>query len=581
MRFGPAWPSSPPLDPSDRPAIASNLPLAPCLAGLLALCAWCMPNHQRPWTSFHSELAMAMAFLLAAAWSLVHYRHTAARAPALAFWLVGAGLIPLGQWLTGTVLFAGDAWLATLYLLGFALAVALGHRIASAEGPERLFDFAAVVLLTGSVLSVALSVYQWQDLGFLGAFAQAMPAPARAGANLAQPNHLATLLVLALSGTAWLHVRGRLNATAAMGLTAVLGFGLAMTQSRIGLLSVTALFGWLLLHRKRLGARLAPLRLLSAYAVVLGCVLLWGAIGGLQDGAGMRAFADTNAVGMRLTHWVSMLDAIGRRPLAGFGWNQVSLAQATVAADHPSFELIEHSHNLVLDLLVWNGIPLGVLLLALLLAWTWQALRGTRDAAGVVALGAVGIVFLHGMVEFASEYSYFLLPAGLLMGGVSAGAPTVRAWRVPNVVLAALTCVAAALTACVAKDYLALEEESRAIRFEQARVGLHVARAEPPRVLVLTQLEALLAVARERPQAGMSDAALERMRRVASRYPSGFALLHYAEALALDGEAVQAHAVLRPLCLTHSHALCASARAYWHSRGAGEPRIAAVPWPDE
>lgn len=552
----------------------------PCVAAALAVMAWCMPNHQRPWTSFHAELVMAIAFLLAAGWSLWRHRRGEVRVPTLALVAAAATVIPLVQLFAGKLLFAGDFWLAGLYLLGFALALTLGYRLAVAESLDGLLGFVAWTLLAAGIVSVGLSLYQWQGLAFLGAFAESTPYHGRAVANLAQPNHLATLLVLGLCAVAWLLKRGRFSGAVAALLVVGLGFGLSMTQSRVGMLSATVLAGWLLLQRRRFGPRLAAPRLLAAYALVVGCVVAWAGLTSLGETGAGRSVSEVASGGPRLIHWTSMLDAIGLRPWTGYGWNQVALAQATVAPDHPtSGSIIEHSHNLVLDLLVWSGVPLGSALLGALVAWFWQVRQGLHEPAVVMALGMIGAVFLHGLVEFALEYSYFLLPIGLLMGAVSASVAPGRAWRVPRTALLASTAVVATLTVLVAVDYFALEEERRAIRFEEARIGLDTPRAAPPEVRLLTQLESLIDLARQPALGEASDAALERMRRVASRYPYGFAVLRYAAALALRDRPQQASAVLGPICKTHPRAACEGARAYWQALGAKEPRIAAVAGP--
>jgi hypothetical protein len=256
-----------------------------------------------------------------------------------------------------------------------------------------------------------------------------------------------------------------------------------------------------------------------------------------------------------------------------------------VAIDHPpTLEVIQHSHNLVLDLLVWNGLPIGLLMLGVLLAWAWQVVRGLREPAAVLALAGVGVVFLHSMVEFAVEYSYFLLPIGLLMGGVSRSSAPHCTSRIPAAVPMAALAAAAVVSGLLAVDYLALEEESRAIRFSEARVGLDTDRAEPPRVLLLSQLDALLALAREPPASSggdVSQTTLDRLGAVARRYPQGFALIRHAEALARAGRPADAQAALAPLCRTHSIGQCERARAFWKLLGERDPRVAGTAWPDD
>lgn len=559
-----------------------DLPLAPCVAALLALLAWCVPNHQLPWSSFHSDLVMAAAFAVGCLWSLWHLRGREVRLPLFVGFVALIPSIPLVQLLTGRLAFAGDFWIVLVYLWGFAIAIAMGYRLAMTLGAEAMFEVVAWTLLGAGILSVGLAIYQWQRLDFLGAFASPMPDIGRAIANLNQPNHLATLLVLAMCGCAWLHWRGRLGGFVSLGLVAYLGFGLAMTQSRVGLLSLGMGTAWLILRRRQVGDRLAPRRLACAFGVILACVLVWPSLAGLTGAPPGRGVEEMASPGLRLTHWRMMLDAIGREPWTGYGWNQVAQAQASVAPDHPFIgELIEHSHNVALDLLIWNGVPLGGALLIAFGAWFFAAARSSRDATSVIAFAAVTAIVLHGLFEFALEYAYFLLPAGLLMGLVSAAVVTMRTFRLPGPVLAAMTVFTTALAACVAADYLAIEGEWRRVRFEEARVGLDTPRPPPPRIVTLTQLDAFLVAARRPAASGMSAEDLEAMRRVTERYPYSYPVLRYAAALALNDRQAAAQTALKPICRTHPVGLCESARRHWQALGASEPRIAAVAWPSD
>ena len=53
---------------------------------------------------------------------------------------------------------------------------------------------------------------------------------------------------------------------------------------------------------------------------------------------------------------MSMIDAIGRSPWAGYGWGQIGVAQTATALDYPAtHEFFDSSHNLLIDLALWAG----------------------------------------------------------------------------------------------------------------------------------------------------------------------------------------------------------------------------------
>src|SRR5262245_53302918 len=95
----------------------------------LALAApWLLPTHMIPWRAFHSDLLMAVAMLPAAFWVVLRRRDPISLPP-IGLAALGAAAIPVLQWAGGMMIFAGDAWIASVYLLGFALAIAVGARL--------------------------------------------------------------------------------------------------------------------------------------------------------------------------------------------------------------------------------------------------------------------------------------------------------------------------------------------------------------------------------------------------------------------------------------------------------------------
>src|SRR5688572_25943615 len=79
---------------------------------------WLLPTHMIPWRAFHADLLMALVLLPAAFWVVLRRRERVL-VPPLALAALGVGCIPALQWAGGMMAFAGDAWIACLYLLGF------------------------------------------------------------------------------------------------------------------------------------------------------------------------------------------------------------------------------------------------------------------------------------------------------------------------------------------------------------------------------------------------------------------------------------------------------------------------------
>jgi O-antigen ligase len=547
----------------------------------LGLFAWLTPTHELPWPSFHAEFAASLAGLLAGGVTLWHHGRRPTGFPAIAFLALLAAAIVLAQLLGGVIVFGGDAALAGLYLLGFALAVVVGHAARVGGSHEAGLGALAWLLLLGALASCWLALYQWQHLDYLGVFAGDLDAGSRVFANLNQPNHLATLLVLGLLATAGLFDASRLGTACAALLVVVFGFCLAMTQSRVGVLEIVAAGVLLLGKRRSLGQRLTLRHLLVALAVVLAMPVVWEAVNalyGLDPGRGTAEAAAASS--RRLVHWSSMVDAIGRRPWVGYGWNQTSIAQFAVAPDHPAtFEPFGYSHNLAIDLLVWNGLPLGLAMIAGLGWWFWASTRGARRSDEVLALAAIVAVLVHAMLEFPLHYAYFLLPTGYLMGAVSATTIPDAEVKAPAWVGSVLLGTAGLMLAVITSDYLGFARDVDSLRFERARIGIDRPKRELSNPMLLSQLGAFAFFARTPERKGITEVELQAMEQVSKRFPSADNLVRFAAAMALNDRPDRAAQALRRICKTHAPSICEASKARWVALGALQPSIATIDWP--
>jgi len=132
----------------------------------------------------------------------------------------------------------------------------------------------------------------------------------------------------------------------------------------------------------------------------------------LSTGASVRG-----AISMeRLELWLQLWQAAMSQPLWGYGWLQVSVAQVAVASGAPVGVMVEYSHNLLLDLILWNGLVVGcgIILVSILLGGRLLWVSSRMET--LCCLLAVGVVMVHAMLEYPLAYAFFLLPVGLFLG---------------------------------------------------------------------------------------------------------------------------------------------------------------------
>lgn len=536
---------------------------------------WLLPNHYRPWISFHSDVWVALMLSLAGAAVIWRVRGPVAwhRLTVLVALLM---LVPFLQHAFGLLPIVGNAWISSAYLLGLLLAMLIGARW-EASTPGQLGDGLFLAIGIAAILSVGLQLQQWLQIDGLELWTMGGGTD-RPFANLGQPNQLATFLLWGLLAAAWGLLRERIGGWTALLLAAYLLFGIAMTGSRtawIGVaLLVVATWLWRSLWRS---ARLPWVATgLGCYFVL--CVAIQGWLGLLLNGA---AVADVvrMASELRPLAWTVFLDAAWQRPWFGYGWNQTALAQMAVATEHPPLHIVfSYSHNLFLDLILWCGIPLGLLLSASLLWWFWKRFRAVQSAENAVLLLMLLVVANHAMFELPLYYAYFLLPAGLVIGSLHTRLGVLPILLMGRWAFLALWLAATALLALIIRDYARVESSYQTLRLEWSRIKITLP-VGPPEVLLLTQWHDYIKYARTEFKVGISTDELDGMRKVTGLYPNAILLHKLATVLAMNQHPDEARLWLQKLCKVAPEADCQAAKTMWAKQSLRYPEIAAIPWP--
>lgn len=531
------------------------------IASVLAALAWLLPNHYLPWLSFHGELTMVVALCLAFFGEV--FKHERVYIAKMTTITCIVGLIPLLQAILGLLPFAGDAWIVSLYIFGFAFAQILGSLLSQRIRDTRVLSISACIFIAAALTSVGLQLYQWLRLDGLGIFAADMPFGGTPFANLAQPNHLATLLFLGLAGALFLYEKSVIGGYTTALITAFLQAGMVMTGSRTAWVAMLILLIVLTWWKLRGVLRLPFPGVAATGGLMVVLLLAWRPLNDLLLLTPGRSFAAQAQIGPRPLFYATMIDAVHLRPWSGFGWNQGLAAQDLVVEFHPAGDrLMGSSHNLFLDLVVWNGLPIGLALIALIVFCSFKAFRAVRDAGQVFAATALLGVLIHAMFEFPLSYSYFLLPVGLLMG-VFAHSLGECKYTVSASVTGVGAAALAVLLSLVVVDYLRVESNTRILRFEAAKIGTHEIKSEAPSLLLLTQWQAYLKAIRVKPKPGMREGDLKKMGVVASRFPYVSLQFNYALAAALNGYSDLSTSVLIKLCSLHGPLICNQILGDW------------------
>ena len=546
------------------------LELVSMILAISLVFSWLVSSHFPPWMSWHNEVAAFFSTLLFAWLCMARLNFTKKSAtvsvPQLALLLTAFAFVAIIQCTTGLITFWGDVWVFMLYTALCVVCVIFGFAM-RAQAARMLTSLAAVVV-AGAFASAVIAWVQvlgvWESIDLISR----MPQLRRPGGNLGQPNQLATLLLMGIASLLFLYESGKLKAVFVALIYFVLCVALAMTESRTGVLSLILLAGWYLSRSRQARFKIAHWGVMGACMTALTFFWFWPSIFdfALQSTGVDNAVVNTKP-GSRLIVWPQLIEAVAQRPWLGWGLNQVPKAHNAVANSYLVSEPFSYSHNILIDLALGLGLPLAVLLVLATGVWLWRGVRRATQLLPWYCVAVVLPVAVHSMFEFPFTYAYFLVPVMLVLGmleGLPGGKSALKIGIRPA---AALLLAISAVAAWSVVEYVEIEEDFRVARFEALRVGQTPPNYERPRIVLLTQLDALLEGVRIIPRPGMSTIELDLAKNVALRYPWVATQNRYALCLALSGNSGEALRQLRVMRALHGEKEFTKIREIWHALG--------------
>ena len=488
------------------------------------------------------------------------------------------------QYAAGLIQTFGVAWISTLYLGGLMLALLVGAAWERWQ-PSQCAEFLFLTVLIGATVSLLIQLQQWLQVDTGMAFWFFLPSPPlRFFGNLGQPNQLASLMCLGLLACAWLHERGRLAGWLAWGWAALLAIGLALTESRttwvVVLLTLTAL----IVLRKRLTIKWNLMTSVLSWAAVFGlCVIalphvnLW-----LGRATELRPLRSISTFDLRLEFWAKLWEALSRQPWFGYGWMQTSFAQfspdpyAIVTGG-----TIRHAHNLLMDLGVELGFPLSLVVISVLMMWVISSVRRVKQQEQLWMMLFVAVLGVHAMLEFPLHYAYFLLPFGMMLGALNENLRFKPLTRTKPWVTTVVMAMAGLGLLITVRDYLHIEEDFFALRFEQQRLAKAADRPTSYKVLALTHLDDMMWLARVDPAKTHTEHDLDRALRTMKLLPSLIANYKLAAMYAFAGQPKQAEywVVIMTRMNELEEKVVQNVHRQWEEQAKEYPPMAKVGWP--
>jgi len=507
------------------------------LATVLIALAWLLPIHYRPWVTYTGEL---FAFLSLFALAGIYLKDNI-KLPVLSLPLLLLAAIPLIQYLAGELFFFDKALTSTLFVFGFWLSIVIGYNLSVERiDREEIFTGLSYVFLMAGTATGLIAICQWTNLDAYLPGMVNIQGNRRPFANFAQPNNMATFLLMSLMACLYLYEKRKIQTRWLIACALPMLIGVALSQSRTSWVACLCILAYLFWQQYRGFIRLKWYWTTGWLILFVGFVFLAPILSQI-----LAQLTDANIVQSRdvvqratrgdmsrLAIWNQMLHAIIDRPWFGYGWNQTSVAYTLVSDHFQGPVWVRSAHNFILDFILWNGLLIGFPFLAYFGYWGYQLNKHVNSVESVIGILMIGAVLIHSMLEFPQYYAYFLLPVGFIIGLVQSQQANIKTITLSPNYMRVGYAVSLVLLILIVRDYSVMVPKlNQSMRYEQTPEKI----TNQDQIYLLEEFDRRIEWIRMNPYTKVNAQELEDIREMVLNYPTKYDLIKYAKVLAFNG----------------------------------------------
>ncbi|MDC5553052.1 O-antigen polymerase family [Acinetobacter baumannii] len=511
------------------------------LAAILLGFAWLSPFHYNPWVMFSSEISTFAAGLSVLA--ALFYHHI--KIPRAQILLLPFTLIPIVQWGCGLVFDLSTALLSTLYLLGFWFMVLAGYNLSlDQKKRDQIFSGFSLLVIITSLFTSLIAIFQWLNIESHLIYTLHLIGNRPYG-NFGQPNNMATFLIIGLLGCLYLYEKNKVTVWLLLPSALIILFTIALSQSRTSWI----VFPFLLIYWivKQFGKQkrfrfVQGLLWCLAFFLIAGLILPY--ITQFIEFSTNTEITETSSFVVRagsgherIGMWIQILHAIAQQPWLGYGWSQTSVAVVDSIQYGTVHVWFNSAHNVLLDIIIWNGIPIGVVIIAYFTCWFLWLNQQAKETISIIAIMMVCTVLIHAMLEFPQRYAYFLLTCGFLLGIIQAQTPILKGIVLNKQVLRLIWGISLILLLAIWRDYNVYVTNSNLL-FKNKQPNAEILGSN--QIFILTQFEQRLKWIEMKPKTTLSDADLAVWGNFVKNKATPYNLRKYTQLLAYNGKVEQA-----------------------------------------
>ncbi|MFW1778285.1 Wzy polymerase domain-containing protein [Acinetobacter baumannii] len=511
------------------------------LAAILLGFAWLSPFHYNPWVMFSSEISTFAAGLSVLA--ALFYHHI--KIPRAQILLLPFTLIPIVQWGCGLVFDLSTALLSTFYLLGFWFMILAGYNLSlDQKKRDQIFSGFSLLIIITSLFTSLIAIFQWLNIESHLIYTLHLIGNRPYG-NFGQPNNMATFLIIGLLGCLYLYEKHKVTLWLLLPSALIILFTIALSQSRTSWI----VFPFLLIYWmvKQFGKQkrfrfVQGLLWCLAFFLIAGLILPY--ITQFIEFSTNTEITETSSFVARagsgherIGMWIQILHAIAQQPWLGYGWSQTSVAVVDSIQYGTVHVWFNSAHNVLLDIIIWNGIPIGIVIIAYFACWFVWLNQQAKGTISIIAIMMVCTVLIHAMLEFPQRYAYFLLTCGFLLGIIQAQTPVLKGIVLNKQVLRLIWGISVILLVAIWRDYNVYVTNSNLL-FKNKQPNAEILGSN--QIFILTQFEQRLKWIEMKPETTLSDADLAVWGNFVKNKATPYNLRKYAQLLAYNGKVEQA-----------------------------------------
>lgn len=363
-----------------------------------------------PWTSSSQDLLWFLGLIL---FFILFYKKQL-NIPKITFPIVFICLIPLIQFIFGQIYYFSTALFSFCFMLGFLVSILYGYNCTQVAEKNNIITCVAYFFIIIGFISAIFAIAQWFQISHPYILNLNHNRPY---ANLGQPNHLATLLMLSICSIFFIYEHCNYKWIYCITLLSFDILALALTQSRTSWVILILLLMTYFLKKISFKKKSTSYMVYFTFFSYILIFIFNSEISKYLNLVAPIPMGDRlNGGFARVEMWRHMLYAIMQHPWFGYGWFQTTIAQLEGVLIFKNEGYLSSAHNIIIDLVLWVGIPLGLLISLYCLYLIKLIYFNIKTLSELYIFMMILCMVVHAHLEYPLYYSYFLFPLGFFIG---------------------------------------------------------------------------------------------------------------------------------------------------------------------